>query len=412
MLRYNESMSANGGPVTTSDRIQSLDVLRGFALLGILLLNILGFGLHTAGYFNPLIAVGETATGRALNLGVWAAASVLFEGAMRCLFSLLFGAGVVLFTTGRVGAGWLHYKRTFWLLVFGVFDVYVLLWYGDILIVYALSGAILYFLRNRSPGTLLVIGTMLIVLIGVISGGMVYGLEEARTAGAVGWTDFEDQFSPSSDAHAAELAARRESYVSAFIWNAHHMREMFVVVFPLLTLDALAMMILGMAFFKTGVLDATRPLRWYAGLAVAGFGVGLLTNLWELRHAVAADFDALATMPMVLPTYQIGRLGMALGYLGIVMMVCRLGALPAARRALAAVGQMALTNYLMHSVICVALFTGIGFALVGELERWQLYPIVIAIWAFQLWFSPWWLERHRYGPVEWLWRALTYGTWV
>lgn len=401
-------MSDNARPVSTSDRIQSLDVLRGFAVLGILLLNILGFGLHNAGYFNPLIAIGETASSRSLNLGVWAAVNVLFEGAMRCLFSLLFGAGVVLFATGRVGAGWLHYKRTFWLFVFGVLDVYVLLWWGDILIVYALSGVILYLLRNRSPRSLLVIGAMLLVLIGVITGGLAFFLEQARTGGAVAWTDFEAQFNPAPEAYAAELSARRGSYASAFMWNVHHMQEAFVF-FPLLILDALAMMIPGMALFKLGVLDATRSLGWYVRLAASGFAVGLLTNFWELGHTVATDFDTLATMPIMVPTYQLGRLGMALGYLGIVMIVCRLGALPAARRGLAAVGRMALTNYLMHSAICAVLFTGIGFGLVGELERWQLYPVVIVIWAFQLWFSPWWLDRHSYGPAEWLWRALTYG---
>jgi uncharacterized protein len=243
----------------------------------------------------------------------------------------------------------------------------------------------------------------------VPSGGMAYGLGQARTAGDVAWTDFEATYSPTSQAYAAELAERAESYVSAFNWNARHMGEVFAFVFPLLILDTLAMMLLGMALFKLRVLDATRPIGWYARLAAAGFGVGLLTNLWELRLAAAADFDALATMTFMVPTYQFGRLGMALGYLGLVMIVCRIGLLPATRRALAAVGRMALTNYLMHSAICLVLFTGLGFGLVGVLERWQLYPVALAIWAFQLWFSVWWLDRYRYGPAEWLWRALTYG---
>ena len=100
-----------------------------------------------------------------------------------------------------------------------------------------------------------------------------------------------------------ELAARRGSYASAFIWNVHHMREAFLF-FPLLILDALAMMIPGMALFKLGILNATRSLAWYARLAVAGFAVGLVTNLWELSHTVAADFDTLATMPIMVPTYS------------------------------------------------------------------------------------------------------------
>ena len=130
-------------PVATGERIQSLDVLRGFALLGILLLNITGFGLHSAGYFNPLVPLGESPTDEWLNRGTWGASSVLFEGAMRCLFSMLFGAGVVLFTTGRERAGVLHYRRTFWLFMFGAVNALILLWTGDILMVYAVAATIL-----------------------------------------------------------------------------------------------------------------------------------------------------------------------------------------------------------------------------------------------------------------------------
>ena len=109
----NESIAETAHPIAESDRIQSLDVLRGFALLGILTLNILGFGLHSAGYFSPLIGLGETESSRLINLSVWGGVSVFFEGAMRCLFSMLFGAGVVLFTAGRSKASSLYFKRNF-----------------------------------------------------------------------------------------------------------------------------------------------------------------------------------------------------------------------------------------------------------------------------------------------------------
>ena len=398
-------------PVEQTARIESIDVLRGFALLGILLLNIVAFGLHSAGYFNPLISIGETETSRLLNLGTWASVSVLFEGAMRGLFSMLFGAGVVLFTTGRAKAGSLHYRRNFWLLVFGVVDAFILLWNGDILMVYAVSGAILYVLHNCSPRTLVITSALLIVLMGGLNGGLAYSLGQAKMAGEAAWTDFEAQNNPQVEEYEAELAERRESYSSAFIWTADYMVEIVVVFYPVFLIpDALAMMLLGMALFKLGALDASRPIGWYATLAAVGFGVGLLTNLWELRQALVADLDTLSTMPLMVPTYHLGRLGMALGYLGLVMIVCKRRALPRVRGALAAVGRMALTNYLMHSLVCLVLFTGLGFALAGVLERWQLYPIVFAIWAFQLWFSPWWLARHRFGPAEWIWRSLTYGT--
>ena len=396
-------------PVEQTARIESIDVLRGFALLGILLLNICLFGLHSAGYFNPLVPPGETVADRELNVRVWGAVSVLFEGAMRALFSMLFGAGVVLFTTGRANARSLHFRRNLWLLAFGLVDTFLFLWTGDILMVYAVCGVFLYSYRNRSPRRLVITSAVLIVLMGGILGGAGWGMEQLRIAEDAAWTDFEVQNTPPVEAYEAELAERRESYPSAFIWTADHMVG---VVFSYLFLvpDALAMMILGMALFKVGALDASRPIGWYATLAAVGFGVGLLTNLWELRQALVADLDTRSTMPLMVPTYHLGRLGMALGYLGLVMIVCKRRALPRVRGALAAVGRMALTNYLMHSLVCLVLFTGLGFALAGVLERWQLYPIVFAIWAFQLWFSPWWLARHRFGPAEWIWRSLTYGT--
>ena len=133
-------------PVNESHRIQSLDVLRGFSLLGILLLNILGFGLVSASYSNPGF---DRVNSASINVTVWAAVELFGEGAMRGLFSLLFGAGVLLFTTGSSGkSGSLHYRRTFLLLLFGLFDAYVLLWNGDILTTYAVAGFMLYPLRN------------------------------------------------------------------------------------------------------------------------------------------------------------------------------------------------------------------------------------------------------------------------
>jgi uncharacterized protein len=416
-------------PVAETGRIASLDVLRGFALLGILLLNILGFGLHSAGYFNPWIGSGETELSQIVNLSVWASVDVLFEGAMRCLFSILFGAGVVLFTTGAgAKSGALHYKRNVWLLLFGVVDAYVLLWSGDILITYALAGMLLYPFRDSSPRRLIVSAFVLVALMSLMYGAMNFGLSIAREAAeaeasATGpastqnarvateaWNGFIVDYAPDDAAYEQELEDRRGSYASAFAFTAVHMTELLVFVVPvLLVWDSLAMMLLGMGLFKLAVLDSSRTVGFYVRLTVAGFAVGILTNWYELYRVFTSGFDPLAVHGYMRPSYHIGRLGMAAGYLGFVMLACKLDWWAGLRAQLAAVGRMALTNYLGHSLICLFLFTGAGLALVGELERWQLYLVVFALWALQLWFSPWWLNRYKFGPVEWLWRALTYG---
>ncbi|MDP6374425.1 MAG: DUF418 domain-containing protein [Pseudomonadales bacterium] len=408
------------GPVTETARIQSLDVLRGLALLGILLLNILGFGLQSSGYFDPTIGSGGNPT---LNLGVWAFVDILFEGAMRCLFSILFGAGVVLFATGaREGRGILHYKRQFWLFVFGLFNAYVLLWVGDILTVYALAGACLYLCRNGSAKRLLSAGIVLVVLISLLNVAQGFGLGLAREAAeaiAAGervspeteqaadvWYEFEANYTGADE----ELVARRTSFVTAVAWTAEYMTEYFSYTIPVILFwDALAMMLIGMALYKYGILNAELSVRQYTRLTLAGFAVGLGLNVFEAHKAFASDFDMLVSFPYFQITYHLGRLGMAFGYLGLVMIACKLMLLPGLRARLSTVGRMALTNYLMHSAIALFLFTGAGLALVGEMERWALYLIVFAIWLLQLILSPWWLERYRFGPAEWLWRALTYG---
>ncbi len=401
------SVQAEISPIGKSARIESLDVLRGFALLGILLINILSFGLHSAGTFNPLIPVGETAMDEFLNLSTWASMSVLVEGAMRCLFSMLFGAGVLLFTNKRKsGAKALHYKRHLWLLAVGVVDAFLLLWFGDILVVYALVGVTLYFVRDWSPRALMIASALLITfMVGVFGVAAPYGLEQSKLTGDIAWTEFEASSNPSTEDQQEELVQRRDSYHTAFIWGASN----FVVVAFALIPDALAMMLLGMALFKLGILNPSRSRNWHLRLAATGFGIGLLTNLWELQVAFAGNLELLSTFAIFIPTYHVGRLGMALGYLGAIMAICKSDALPRVRAALAAVGRMALTNYLIQSLIGLVLFTGAGFALVGTLERWQLYPIVLIVWAFQVWFSLRWLARYRFGPAEWLWRALAYG---
>ncbi len=409
-------------PVAEANRIQSLDVLRGFALLGILLLNIIGFGLHSSSYNNPGFDLANVG---GIDVFTYATIELFAEGAMRCLFSILFGAGVVLFLTGRSGT--LHYKRTFWLLMFGLFDAYVLLWNGDILVTYAICGAVLYLLRDSSFKALMSWSITIIVLMSLMYWGMGYGLSTLEQAArqvaenpeqvdeqtremAQGWQEFVADYQPSGEKVKEEMDARKGSYLSAFSWNAAYTTEFLLFVVPMILLwDAMAMMILGMAFYKAGILQGEKSNRFYFNMMAGGFSVGLLVNSYEVYTVISNNFALLESFPSMRPTYHIGRLGMAVGYVGLIVWLTKTTFFVALKSRLAAVGRMALTNYLMHSFICLFIFTGAGLALVGDLSRAMLYPIVLGIWIFQLWFSPWWLERYKFGPLEWLWRGLTYG---
>ena len=414
-------------PVTETQRIESLDVLRGFALLGILLLNIIGFGLLSPSYSNPgFDLVGASSWNIATYVGI----ELLAEGAMRGLFSILFGAGIVLFASGESGKGaWLHYKRTFWLMVFGLINAYLLLWNGDILVTYALAGAVLFLFRNLSPRSLAISAGLFFVLISLVYAGFSFGLSEARVAaeqvaasdsqaslpeelrrGAEAWHDFESDWDPDQAAMSDELAARRGSYGSAFKWNLVKNEEVYTLLVPLfLFWDALAMMLLGMSLYKYGVLRGDRSSAFYIKLMTFGFLVGVSFNSYEIYRAIASNFDILETFAQLQWSYHFGRLGLSLGYIGLLLCCINSELMSGLKARLAAVGRMALTNYLLQSLICALIFTGAGFAMVGELERFELYPMVIAIWIFQLWISPLWLRYYRFGPAEWLWRALTYG---
>jgi uncharacterized protein len=174
--------------------------------------------------------------------------------------------------------------------------------------------------------------------------------------------------------------------------------------------ECFGMMLLGMALLKLGVLTGASPNRVYLALMVVGYTIGLSVNVSEIRQLEGADFAPEALMNVLL-TYDLGRVPMTLGHLGLIGLICRAPRLAGASRVFAAVGQMALTNYLTQSLICLLLFTGAGLALYGQFARHELYYIVVAIWVVQLIWSPLWLRHFRYGPAEWLWRSATYWRW-
>ena len=407
-------------PTDENQRIQSLDVLRGFALLGILLLNITYFADHSNAYLNAEGLVG-------LDLGVWAFVDVSAEGAMRCLFSILFGAGVVLFTQPEADRDkGTYFKRNLWLMVFGLVDGFLLLWVGDILFLYGLVALFLYAVRDVRPRRLLIASGVLIVLMSLQYGLSNFGLGMAQSAyeayqadpegasseireGAAAWQEFmqpEGQPSPSE-----EIALRTESYSSAFGWTRIAFTDMLIFVVPfILFWDALAMMLLGMALYKYDILQGGRPTQFYLKLGGLGLVVGLLANGSEAYRAYASGFDLLASFPQMQWSYHFGRLGMAMFWMSLLILCVKSRWLQKLTSLLAEVGRMALTNYLGQSLIALILFTGAGFALLGQFSRAQMYAVVIAIWIFQIFFSHFWLRHYRFGPLEWLWRGLTYGS--
>ncbi len=414
-------------PVAASVRIQSLDVLRGFALLGILLMNILVFAFPFAAYSDPTIDGATTG----INFIIFASMDVLVEGSMRAIFSMLFGAGMLIFLGKRDTdvdtLRSLFYRRTILLIVFGLVNAYVFIWPGDILYTYGMAGLLLYFFRDFSARRLAQYALAIFFLLGLIhialhmdTRGLRNAVEavESLPAGTAlsaaqeqtlaDWDMFlEGQFAAPAMIE-SEYVAKKSGYVDNFLVYAPINLQLQTIVLLFSTLwDVLAMMLLGMAFFRWGLLDASRSARDYWLLVIVGMGIGLPLNYLETATFVGSGYQ-IYWAGGFRPSYDLGRLSLAAGYIGLIMLLCKYALFPWLRAAFAAVGRLALTNYLSQSVICNLIFMGFGLGLFGDLQRYQAYLVVIAVWIFQIAFSLLWLRSYRFGPAEWLWRSLTY----
>jgi uncharacterized protein len=416
-----------GIPLQQSERLISLDIIRGVALFGILLMNITAMGLPNA-YSDPTNYGGA----QGADLLAWWIITMFFEGTQRGLFSLLFGAGVILLTSRIEARGGdsadVFFRRNLWLVVFGVVHGFVLLWTGEILFYYGVTALFVYAFRNARPRTLVAIALAGLLfnaawnLADARAGLATHGQwQEAQAAKASGvaltreqvaaveeWEDLVAEMKPDAAKLQATIAAKRGSYLDVMRFQASelvHNQSWWLYRY---FFDIFSMMLIGMAAFKLGLLQLGHARRPYYWMIALGYGIGLTVNHLETSHLLANNFSVLSRLQVEV-SYDLGRLAMISGHLGLLMLFCNSGVLGWLKRRLAAVGQMALTSYISHTIITGLIFFGFGLGLFGQLARHELYYIVVAIWIFQLIVSPIWLAHFRFGPLEWLWRSLTYG---
>lgn len=415
-------------PTDPARRLTTLDVLRGVAVLGILLMNIAGWAFPDA--MHTPFTLGCYS---AIDFWTYQCHEVFVEGTMRALFSILFGAGVVLLTTRLESTQRpslaIYYRRTLWLIVFGLFNSYILLWSGDILYTYGVVGLFLYPLRRWRPRTLIgmavigvVVGMMLLALyqtyisfddpVDLQKTALVEQRVDESTPDQIELNEsvdesdewWDDAYEDMED----ELAIRRGGYVDVFLWCAAD--NVWMQTGQLLKtnfLDAAICMLLGMALMKLGILSGERSTQFYIKLLIAGYAIGLPMKIWSAWYQHVHDYDWM-NYGENWYLYDVSRIAVALGHMGVIILLVRSGFLQLLITAVAAVGRMALTNYLMQSVVCGLLFYGFGFGLVGQLSRSECFVIAVAIWIAQLIISPSWLHFFQFGPFEWLWRSLTY----
>ena len=393
-------------PTAGGERIETLDVIRGFAVLGILLMNIQSFAMIGSAYLNPTIVEGHEGAGYI----VWYLCHLLADSKFISIFSMLFGAGIVLMANRQTDRGlraWpLHYRRMFGLLVIGLVHAYAL-WYGDILVPYAICGALLFPLWRLSAGWLLVVSMVLFffgAVVVVFFGWSMSLLSEAELA------EVMSSWQPSAELIREEINAYRGPWSKQFAHRAESALMMQSFVFPTMIGWRIGgLMLMGMALFKLGFLSGERSKRALAATVLIGLGVGLPMIAMGARANEQAGWTLQRSMfTGSLPNY-FGSLFVALAYIAMIGLFMKGSFAKRISRWLAPVGRMALTNYLMQSLICTTIFYGHGLGWFAQVDRLGQIAVVAGVWAFQIVMSAIWMKRFRFGPVEYAWRCASYG---
>jgi uncharacterized protein len=423
-------------PLSQEDRIEIIDSLRGIALLGILLMNIPFFGQpHNMGYN---LNVANEYSGP--NYYTWWIVNMGFEGTMRAIFTILFGAGSLLLLqrlekkSGALPGADIYYRRLIWLLIFGIINAFILLWPGDILYSYALCGLFLFPFRNMKPGWLLVFGLVFMGIycmketmrlydgkdmrvkgekvLALVKKDSTIQLTDEQKADKTKWEGYQERMKVENLKKEAEKEVKemQKGYFSTMAYfkpiNQRIQTKMFYHNY---IWDTLCLLFIGMALFKWKVLTGGRSKKFYWLMTLLGYGIGLPLSYFFMRGMIDTNFDrTLWADYYMIDVYQFKRSLIAMGHIGVVMLLYKYNVLVLFQRLMARVGQMAFTNYLSQSIICTTIFYGFGFGLFGKLERYELYYVVAAVWVFQVIFSAIWLKYFQFGPLEWVWRSLTY----
>ncbi|MBA4000181.1 DUF418 domain-containing protein [Brevundimonas sp.] len=389
-------------PVRTSDRLFSLDVVRGFAVLGILAVNAITFGMPEPVMMNPSLQPGGL-EGEAA--AAWQTMHVFFQDKMRTLFSMLFGASIFLIGGERsdLTRGKLLRKRLFWLGLFGLAHG-LFFWFGDILLLYALTGLLVLLVRSWSARRLLIVGAVLNVTLSALYVGAIALMRMAppEALADMNW-----------DASPQQIAEMIAEYQGTALETTLTLMGSWVSVVPFMAIGFIpataALMMIGMGLYKSGFLAGRAP-AWMYGLFIA-LGAGSLWLIYgESSAVIAADFPMVETMMRPANTFLAPLVSLA--YASALILLARFG-LKLILTPLAKAGQMAFTNYLTQTLIMTTIFYGgRGLGYFGQVGWPEMWMFIIGIWVVQLIWSPLWLSRFSMGPLEWVWRRLTYGKGV
>lgn len=409
-------------------RLGVVDAIRGFAVLGILKMNIAGFAMPSSVDVNPSLWGGFTG----FNLAVWWFDCLFADGRMRGLFSMLFGASLILYLRGKDSAqgGELWLRRNVWLVLIGVLHGYLLLWRWDILYWYGLAGIPLYLMRGWRTRHILItclLGFLITATSAVIDLKHARGVFEKGRALSVqdesgveltqeqqdDLDEYEEALKtsfPTRQKMENEVRRRRSGFAENF-WLSAELAKANQKFLPyhFEFLSALVTMLLGLVLLRHGILSGERSTAFYLKIVALAYGVGLPLEALTTWLVYRDEFNPLALSRLIQDTtYEPLRLLGSLGLMSLVILATRKPALNFLTSRLESVGKMALSCYLSQTILCQIIFLGFGFGLFGSLNRVQQFGVCCAIWLVQILGAPLYLKAFRYGPFEWAWRSLTY----
>ena len=394
------------GPVREKDRIHNLDMLRGWAILGILAVNAISFAWPVE--LTMASAPPPGVLSLADQIGLWVT-DVFFSDKFRTLFTMLFGVSVFLVGGERSDAerGRVLWRRLIWLGVFGVIHGMVF-WYGDILFHYAYCGLLVMLMRSWKAPRLLWIGGAITLLWAVVATLGYWGMENMPAEMA------EQMKAGMPTADAASIAAAVDVYRSG--WPAGLMENIKswatfqLMASPFMIPITVPLMMVGLGLFKSGYLSGRAPMWSYLLILVLGGANLAVFALWGWQDMMAGE-GADPTGGLAAAAGGMAPL-ITLFYATVLILLVRFGLKPLTRW-LVPVGRMAFTNYLTQTLIMVTLYYApwgpMWFGTHSPVEMWQ---VVGAVWIAQLIWSPLWLSVFQMGPLEWAWRCLTYGRMV
>ena len=399
----------------TEQRHITLDAMRGFAVMGILAMNIIGFAMPEWAYITPAAYGTETVADQI----TWAFSFIFIDGKMRGLFSLLFGASMMLVmdraTAKGESAAQVHYRRMGWLAVFGLAH-YFFIWFGDVLFLYAIVGMIAFWFRDWPPERLVKVA-LIIFAVGLVIWGLQFGglqvwqfLATRPDASADMVRQYREMMDSPDFAFniAPDLALHRGSYAEIVAdklndWSAPITTVLMSVC------ETLPLMMIGMAMHKSGFMTGNWEAADYRRWAMRLVPIGLLLTAALAAWMMAADFDRVTSLAVFFFWGAVPRMMLTIGYAAVlILLIGRYRHHPMLAR-VAAAGRSAFSNYLGTSIVMTTIFYGYGFGLFGDVGRVGVWVFVIGAWAVMLFWSKPWLTKFHYGPLEWLWRSLARG---